>query len=178
MTSSLPNFIGGQFWPSGIVVACVCSCGRQSWACPRDNLLLVPARITKFELDMQNILVKILFVLGVDSPWPSRSNLTWKSKFTLFWACPYNHLPPVEVSRISKFWPKMHLSSVKIPVNFGIDWSWSSNSFSILKLVFVPNLFALFLLIFSETVVCNVFSETITDDRSAFMAIDCTLGLP
>ena len=30
----------------------------------------------------------------------------------------------------------MHLSSVKIPVNFGIDWSWSSNSFSILKPVF------------------------------------------
>ena len=137
-------FTRGQFWPTGIVVACVCSCGRQSRACPRDNLWLDPARITKFELDMQNILVKIPIVLGVDWPWPSRSNLTWKSKFTLFWACPHDHSPPVEV-RISKFWPKMHLSSVKIPVNFGIDWSWSSNSFSILKPVFLPNLFALFL---------------------------------
>ena len=44
---------------------------------------------------------------------------------------------------------------------------------------FLPNSFALFLQIFSETVVCNVFSETIADDRSAFMAIiDCTLVLP
>ena len=133
----------GQFWPSGIVVACVCSCGRQSRACPRDNLWLVPARITKFEPHMQNILVKFPIVLGVDWPWPSRSNVTWKSKFTLFWTCPHDHLPPVEV-KISKFLPKMHFSSVKIPLNFGIDWSWSSNSFSILKPVFLPNLVALF----------------------------------
>ena len=114
-------FTRGQFWPSGIVVACVCPCGRQSRACPRDNLSLVPARITKFEPDMQNNLVKIPIVLGVDWPWPSRSNLTWKSKFTQFWACPHDHSPPVEV-RISKFWPIMHLSSLNIPVNFGIDW--------------------------------------------------------
>ena len=118
-----PIFTRGQFWPSGIVVACVCSCGRQSRACPRDNLSLVLARITKFEPDMQNNLVKIPIVLGVDWPWPSRSNLTWKSKFTQFWACPQDHPPPVEV-RISKFWPIMHLSSVKIPVNFGIHWYW------------------------------------------------------
>ena len=114
-------FTRGQFWPSGIVVACVCPCGRQSRACPRDNLSLIPARITKFEPDMQNNLVNIPIVLGVDWPWPSRWNLTWKSKFTQFWACPHDHSPPVEV-RISKFWPIMHLSSVNIPVNFGIDW--------------------------------------------------------
>ena len=82
-------FTGGQLWPSGIwpsgnVAACVCLCGHQSRACPRDLLWLVPARITKFEPDMQNILVKIPIVLGVGWPWPSRSNLTWKSKFTLF----------------------------------------------------------------------------------------------
>ena len=119
-------FTRGQFWPSGIVVACVCSCGRQSRACPRDNLWLVPARITKFEPDMKNILVIIPIVLRFDWSWSSRSKLTWKSKFTLFGACPHDHSPPVEV-RISKVWPKMHLSSVKIPVNFGIDWSWSPN---------------------------------------------------
>ena len=77
---------------------------------------------------MQNNLIKIPIVFGVDWPWPSRSNLTWKSKFTQFWACPHDHPPPVEV-RISKFWPIMHLSSVKIPVNFRIDWYWSSISF-------------------------------------------------
>ena len=32
---------------------------------------------------------------------------------------------------------------VKIPINFGQDWFWSSPSFSILKLIFLPNLFAL-----------------------------------
>ena len=41
----------GQFWPSGIVVACVCLCVcpsvRQSRACPRDNSSPVQARITK-----------------------------------------------------------------------------------------------------------------------------------
>ena len=51
--------------PSDIAVACVCPCGRQSRACPHDNLWLVPARITKFEPDMQNILGKIHIALGL-----------------------------------------------------------------------------------------------------------------
>ena len=37
----------------------------------------------------------------------------------------------------------MHLSTVKVPINFGQDWFWSSPSFSILKPIFLPNLFAL-----------------------------------
>ena len=45
----------------------------------------------------------------------------------------------------------MHLSTVKIPINFGLDWFWSSLSFSILKPIFLPNLFAPFLNISSET---------------------------
>ena len=45
----------------------------------------------------------------------------------------------------------MHLSTVKIPIDFGFDWFWSSLSFSIMKPIFLPNLFALFLYIFSET---------------------------
>ena len=134
-------FTRGQFWPPGIVVACVCPCGRQSPACPRDNISPYQPRITKFEPDVENTLVKIPIVLRDD--WLSRSNLTLKSKFALFWACPHDHSPPVEV-RIFKFWPKMHPSTVKISNNFGIDWSWSSISFSILKPVFLPNLYALF----------------------------------
>ena len=41
----------GQFWPSDIVVACICLClcvcayVRQPWACPRDNLWPIQARI-------------------------------------------------------------------------------------------------------------------------------------
>ena len=46
------HFTRDQFWPSVIVVACVCLCVRlcvrQSRACPRDNLSPVQARITKF----------------------------------------------------------------------------------------------------------------------------------
>ena len=44
-------FTRGQFWLSGIVVACVCVCVRQSWACPCDNST-VQARITKFGSEM------------------------------------------------------------------------------------------------------------------------------
>ena len=41
-------FTRGQFWPLGIVVACVCPCVRQSWACLCDNSSQLPAWITKF----------------------------------------------------------------------------------------------------------------------------------
>ena len=41
-------FTRGQFWPSGIVVACVCPCVRQSWACLCDNSSQVRAWNTKF----------------------------------------------------------------------------------------------------------------------------------
>ena len=62
--------------------------------------------------------------------WPSRSNLTSKSKFTPFWACPCHNSPSIEVT-ISKFGTKMHLSTVQIPTNFGLDWNWSSIQFLI-----------------------------------------------
>ena len=39
----------------------------------------------------------------------------------------------------------MHLSIVKIPLNFGLDWFWYLLSFSMLKPISLPNLFALFL---------------------------------
>ena len=130
-------FTRGQFWPSGIVVACVCPCGRQSRACPCDNLSLVLTRITKFEPDMQNILVKIPIVFGVDWPWPSSSNLTWKSKFTLFWAFPCNHSPTIEVGN-SKFGPKMYLSIDNISINFGLRWPCPSMLF----LILIPNFVA------------------------------------
>ena len=65
-----------------------------------------------------------------DWSWPSRSYLTSKSKFTLFWACPCHNSQPIEVT-ISKFGTKMHLSTVQIPTNFGLDWDWSSIQFLI-----------------------------------------------
>ena len=47
--------------------------------------------------------------------------------------------PPIEVS-ISKFGPKMHLSTVKVPIDFELDWPWYSVSFLISNLLFYQNL--------------------------------------
>ena len=44
------------------------------------------------------------------------------------WVCLGDKSIPNKV-RLSKFGPKMHLSTVKVPIDFGIDWSWSSVSF-------------------------------------------------
>ena len=128
-------FTRGQFWPSGIVVACVCVCVClsvclcvcQSRVCPRDNSSPVQARITKFGAQMQNTLVKVLIVLWGDRPWPPMSNLTCKSNFTSFWDCPDDNLWSVQ-AKVTKFGPKMHLSTVKIPIDLGVDQPWSSGS--------------------------------------------------
>ena len=128
----------------------VCVCVYQSRACPDDNSSPIQARIAKFGPEMQNTLVWVPIVLGDDRPRSSRSNLTWKSNFTPFWACSHHYSSAIQ-ARITKFGPKMHLSTVKIPTNFWLDWFWSSLSFSIWKPIFLPNLFAPFLYIFSET---------------------------
>ena len=69
-------FTRGQLWPSGIVIACVCLCVRQSSVCPDDNLSPAQATITKIGPEVQNTLVKIPIIFGVHWPWPSRSNWT------------------------------------------------------------------------------------------------------
>ena len=83
---SLIVFTRGQFWPSGIVIACICVFVRvcecvyqsvcQSLACPCDNSGPVQGRIAKFGPKMQKTLVKVPIVLGGNWHWPSRSNLT------------------------------------------------------------------------------------------------------
>ena len=103
------------------VYVCVCLCVRQSWACRSDNSSTVQARITKFGPEKQNTLVKIPIVFRGNWPWPSRSNLTSNSKLTPFWACPNHYSPPILV-RISKLGQEMHFSTVKIPLNSGLDW--------------------------------------------------------
>ena len=128
----------------------VCPCVCQSRACPHDNSPLVQARITKFWTKVQKTLVEMPIILGDDRPWPSRSNLTWKSNFTSFWACPLHNSSAVP-ARITKFGPKMHLSTVKMPINFGLDWFWSSHSFSILKPIFYQIYLRSFCIILRET---------------------------
>ena len=44
-----------------------------------------------------------------------------KSKFIPFWAFPHDKLPSIQ-DRISKFGGKMHVSTVKIPINFSTTW--------------------------------------------------------
>ena len=60
----------------------------------------------------------------------------------------------------------MHLSTVKIPINFELDWFSSSLIFSIMKHIFLPNLFALFLYYIKwDPLLVNI-SEIIVGDRS------------
>ena len=129
-------FTRGQFWPSGIVVACVCLsvcvsvcvCVRQPWACPCHKSPRVQARTTKFGQKVQNNLVKVPIVFGGDCRWPSRSNLTWKAKFTPFWACPRHNSSSIEV-RTTKFEQKMQTNLLVVHIVLGGDWlrpSWSN----------------------------------------------------
>ena len=129
-----PVFTRGQFWlrvlsllASVSVSVCVCLSVCQSLACPCDNSGLVQARITKFGPPMQKTLVKVSIVLWTDRSWPSRSNLTWTSKFTPFWACLHHNSPPIQ-ARITTFGPEVHNTLVKIPIVFGGNRLWPSRS--------------------------------------------------
>ena len=55
------------------------------------------------------------------------------------WVCLRHRSPLIKV-RISKFGPKMHLSTVEVSMVFGIDWAWSSVSFLISDLLFSTKL--------------------------------------
>ena len=66
-------------------------------------------------------------LLGGNWPWPSRSNLTSKSEFTPFWACPDHNSSPIQV-RITKFWLEVENSLVKVPIILGGNWPWPSRS--------------------------------------------------
>ena len=126
-------FTRGQFWPSGIVVACVCVCVSvclcvcQSLACPRDNSGPVQTRIAKFGPTMQNTLVKVPIVLRGNRPWTSRSNLTSKSEFTPFWACS-DHKSLLIQPRSTKFGPEVENSLVKVPIVLDGNWPRPSRS--------------------------------------------------
>ena len=106
---------------------CVCVCLSvclsvcQSLACPGDNSGPVQARIAKFGPKMQKTLVMVPIVLGGNWPWPSRSNLTSKSEFTQFWACPDHNSLPIQ-ARITKFGPEVENSLVKVPIVLGGSW--------------------------------------------------------
>ena len=91
------------------------------------------------------IIIIIIIILegGGDRPWPSRSNVTWKSNFIPFWFCPHDDLSHIQ-ARITKFGPEMHLSTVKIPIDVGVDKPSASISCLIAKAIFLTNLFCFF----------------------------------
>ena len=76
----------------------------------------IQARITKFEAQMQKTLVQVPIVLGGDRPWPSRSNLTWKSNFTSFWACLCDNFSSVK-AKVTKGWSTL-IFRVKFSLKF------------------------------------------------------------
>ena len=78
------------------------------------------------------------------------------------WVCPCDKSPPIEVS-ISKFRPKMHLSTVKVPIDFGLDWPWSSVS------LLISNLWVFFYQTLRLLFICvclYIFSEAIASEYS------------
>ena len=92
------------------VPVCPCMCVTLGVSItPRDNSGLVQVRITKFGPKMQNTVVKVSFFLlngGAINLEPSRSNLTWRSKFTPCWACPHQNSSSIQ-ARITKFGPEV-----------------------------------------------------------------------
>ena len=109
------------------VCVSVCLSVCQSLACPRDNSGPVQARIAKFGPKMQKTFVKVPIVFGTNWPWPSRSNLTLKSEFTPFWACPDHNSLPIQ-ARITKFGPEVENSLVKVPIVLVGNWPRPSRS--------------------------------------------------
>ena len=117
-----------SFWPPGIVVAPV-----HPSVCPSVTKFVRAITHHPFKLGSPNLdqrcktpwlrslllfllLFFCLFVFywggGGDQPWPSRSNLRSKSKFTPFWACPHNNSSPIQ-ARITKFGPEVQNTLVK-----------------------------------------------------------------
>ena len=81
------------------------------------------------------------------------------------WVCPCNKSPLIEVS-ISKFGPKMHLSTVKVPRPYWF-WAWLTLIFSFIfnlkAVLFYQTLHLLFICIG-----LYIFSETIASECSTF----------
>ena len=79
------DFFRKSFWPSGIVVACVCMFVYQSRAFPRDSSSLFKARIANFGPVVHNTLVKIPIVINPYNSSPiqgapildQRCNILW-----------------------------------------------------------------------------------------------------
>ena len=80
-------FTRGQFWPSGIVIGCVCGSVCQCVCVNHERVRTITH--CSFKLRSPNLdqrcktpRFRSLLFLGMIDLWPSRSNLTWKWNFT------------------------------------------------------------------------------------------------
>ena len=94
--------------------------------------------------NLENTLVNMSIVLRV---W---STVTFKVPFYLILSFSHHNWSVVHVM-ISKLGSKNYISTVKILINIGPDWFWSSLSFSVLSLFLYQIYLHSFCVIFSET---------------------------
>ena len=122
---------------------CVCMCVSVNHQFVR-TITCHPLKLQSPKLDQK---CKTLWLRSLFCYWGSLT-LTFKVTLNLkvkmypilgLWVCPGDKSIPNEV-RLSKFSPKMHLSTVKIPIDFGIGWSWSSVSFLTSNLLYSTKL--------------------------------------
>ena len=120
------------FWLQLLLLpASVCVC--LSVCLSVNHLLLIAITQKPFKLGSPNLgercqssWLRSLF-LWIDRTWSSRSYITWKSKFTLFWACPHHNSSPHQ-TRITKFGPDLQNTLDKIPIVYGGNRPWPSMS--------------------------------------------------
>ena len=111
------------------VCVCVCVCGNHEIVCVITHH---PFKLGSPNLDQRcktTWLRSLLFYGTFDLDLQGQIELQ-SQNLPPFWACPCHNSPPIEVT-ISKFGTKMHLSTVQICTNFGLDWNWSSIQFLI-----------------------------------------------
>ena len=140
----------------GLRVLSLCVC--QSVCVSVNHELVCTITHQPFKLGSPNLdqrckrlwLRSLLFCGAIDRAFKVKLNLKVKIYPILsMWVCLPDKSPPVEIS-ISKFEPKMYLSIVNVPIDFGIDWPWSSFSFSISNLCFSTK----FCIYYSVVLVC------------------------
>ena len=106
----------GLFWTPGIVVACDCVSPSVRMCVYHELVRTISHH--PFKLGLPNLGHNCPYCFGGDWQWPPRSNLTSKSKFTPFWACPHHDSLPIEVM-MTKFGPEVQNSLDKFPIVLG-----------------------------------------------------------
>ena len=122
----------GQFWPSGIVVACVCPSASPSVTKFVRAITHYPFQLGSPNLDQRckrPWLRSLLFCGTIDRELQGQIALQSQNlpHFELVHVITHHQLK-LQFPNLEQ---KMHLSTVQIPTNFGLDWNGSSIQFLI-----------------------------------------------